>query len=195
MKGFTLVELLVSLAAMTILATAAASLTLYASGSRDAIAERAGEQRDLMRLRAALKADVTQAAPRRARTQAGEKPQGALQGEDRAGDGPFLALVRRGWSNPHAEPRPSMQVVEYWLEDGAVTRRHRRNLDGGALGQPQRLMEGVSAVDVSFFDRDQWIETWTGSPLRPFPRALRLRMTIEGAGEVSQLFLLPETGS
>ena len=45
---------------------------------------------------------------------------------------PLLAFVRRGWHNPDALPRPSMQYVEYRLVDGQLERSARGALDGAA---------------------------------------------------------------
>src|SRR3546814_8820453 len=77
----------------------------------------------LQSARALLKADLAQAAVRRVRGRDGNPARnafiGSTAGATRAmsGSEPLLALVRRGWVNPDAEPRASMQYVEYRLVD------------------------------------------------------------------------------
>jgi type II secretion system protein J len=194
MKGFTLVELLVALAALAMLSALGVLVTGFAAGARDAVAAREAEATGLLRLRAALKGDLGQAAPRRARDIQGQKPQAALFGSDVVGDGVFLALVRRGWENLSADDRPDLQYVEYAVEGGELTRRHRRHVDGGELGPAQMLVGGVAEVDVSYFQFDQWVETFAGAPDRPLPRAVRVTLRFEDGSELSQSFILPASG-
>lgn len=192
MKGFTLVEMLVALAALSLLAGAGIVLTQVAVSSREAIQARDQSSRELLRLRAILTSDLTQAAPRRARTETGAKPQAALSGSGGANSGAFLQLVRRGWENLSGERRSSLQYVEYGLRDGAIERRHRRMVDGAPLEAPQVLLSGVRSVSVSYFQYDQWADAWAGSASRPLPRAVAMEIEFEDATRLRQLFLLPE---
>jgi general secretion pathway protein J len=193
MKGFTLVETLVALAALAILAAGALGVASASTASHDAIRARQEATHELMRLRAAMKADVTQAAGRRPRDANGAKSQGALEG-GQLGDGVFLSLVRRGWDNPLGQDRASLQYVEYRLRQGRIERLWRRHVDGSPLQDPQVLAEGVSAASIAFLDHDQWTEGWTGAPNRPLPRAIRVTLQFSSGDAITQAFLLPETG-
>lgn len=190
MKGFTLVETLVALAALAVLAAGALGVANAAGASHDAIRERQEATHELMRLRAAMKADVTQAAGRRARDVNGAKPQGALEGRS-ASNGVFLSLVRRGWDNPLEQQRASLQYVEYRLNQGRVERLWRRHVDGSPLQAPQVLAANVRNVSIGFLDHGQWTEGWSGAPNRPLPRAIRLRFEFQSGDAMSQVFLLP----
>jgi general secretion pathway protein J len=193
MKGFTLVEMLVALAALGLLAAAGLGMTQFASGARDSLGLREQETRELLRLSTLLRSDLTQAAPRRARNAYGARPQAALQGADAFGDGVFLSFVRRGWENPGAEARASLQYVEYRLREGRIERAFRAFVDGAPLGEPLIVAEGVRAVEVSFYQFNQWADAYAGSPERPLPRAVRLDIDFEDRGRLTQAFLLPET--
>lgn len=188
--GFTLVEMLMALAALALLAGGALAVASASTASHDSIRARQDATHELMRLRAALKADTTQAAGRRPRDINGAKDQAALS--DGHGNGVFLTLVRRGWDNPLEQGRSSLQYVEYRLNKGRIERLWRRHVDGSPLQAPQVLVSGVSSVSVSFLDRDQWLEAWAGSPLRPLPRAIRFNLQFLSADTLSQTFLLPE---
>ncbi len=194
MKGFTLVETLVALAALAMLATGAMAVASAATASQDSIRAHQESTHTLMRLRAAMKADLSQAAARRARDVNGAKAQAALEG-GALGDGVFLSLVRRGWDNPLKHDRSSLQYVEYSLSNGRIERRWRRHVDGSPLQPTQVLAEGVRSLRLEFFDFDQWMEGWAGAPNRPLPRAVRVTLDLADGGPVSQVFLLPEAAA
>jgi general secretion pathway protein J len=193
MKGFTLVELLVALAALALLAVAGLAMTQFATSARDTLSIRAAETGDIVRLTSVLGADLTQAAPRRAREASGRRPQAALGGADVFGDGVFLSFVRRGWENPRADARSSLQYVEYALREGRIERAFRQQVDGAPLGAPLILATGVRSVDVTYLQFDQWIDTYAGSPERPLPQAIRLDLDLDRRGRLRTQFLLPET--
>ncbi len=194
MKGFTLVEMLVALAALAMLATGAMAVASAATASQDSIRAHQESTHTLMRLRAAMKADLSQAAARRARDVNGAKAQAALEG-GALGDGVFLSLVRRGWDNPLEQDRSSLQYVEYRLSGGRIERRWRRHVDGSPLQPTQVLAEGVRSMRLEFLDFDQWMEGWAGAPNRPLPRAVRVTLDLADGGPVSQVFLLPEAAA
>ena len=192
MKGFTLVEMRVALAALAVLAAGGFMVTGVSANSQEAIQSKQSATQSLLRMRAALRGDITQAAGRRPRDLNGQKTQAALSGGYR-NDGVFLSLVRRGWDNPLEQQRASLQYVEYRLHEGQIERLWRRYIDGSPMQAPQVLASGVENARVEFFDFDQWTEGWAGAPNRPLPRAVRLTISLQSRGELSQVFLLPET--
>lgn len=189
--GFSLIETLVALAALSLLAGAGMMMTDIAVTARETVAKRDAEATDLLRLRAALKSDLTQAAPRRARDEQGRKPQTALLGASELTNNAFLALTRRGWENPTGEGRASLQYVEYAFDDGAILRRHRRHIDGADLEPPQTLISNVRDIDIAYMQYDQWTPNWAGSASIPLPDAVRLDIRFDDETELTQLFLLP----
>lgn len=192
--GFSLIETLVALAALSLLAGAGMMMTDVAVTSRETISERDAEATDLLRLRAALKADLSQAATRRARDESGRKPQTAMLGSAYLNNNAFLALTRRGWENHTGEGRASLQYVEYAFENGAILRRHRRHIDGSDTETPQTLITGVRDIDVAYMQYDQWLDIWAGSASVPLPDAVRINIAFDDDTELTQLFLLPEAG-
>ena len=192
MKGFTLVEMLVAMAALAVLAAGGFMVAGVSTNSHDVVRQQQAGTHGLLRMRAALRGDLTQAAARRPRDMNGQKNQAALS--VRGSDGVFLSLVRRGWDNPLEQKRASLQYVEYRVHDGQVERLWRRYVDGSPMQAPQILMGGVERAHLEFFDFDQWTDGWAGAPNRPLPRAVRLTLSLSGRGDLSQVFLLPETG-
>lgn len=192
--GFTLVEMLVALTVFALLAGAGVGVMGYAVQSQDAVRLNADRLGDFQRTRGLLKADLSQAALRRTRGADGRLATRTFHGTLLEPGSPLMAFTRHGWDNPDAAARASLQYVEYRLVDGRLERRARPALDGAPLGEPQVLIEGVSDLAIAFRYRGQWIETWAAAPIDSLPEAVRLEMTVEGLGRVSQVFLAPGAG-
>ncbi|MBA4804831.1 MAG: type II secretion system minor pseudopilin GspJ [Brevundimonas sp.] len=187
--GFTLVEVLVSLAIFALLAAAGTAVLARSIDTRFAVKAATERTADLQRLRSLLRADIGQAAPRRARGPTGRPMPQPMTGAGAPGE-PVLTLVRAGWSNPGERPRPSLQRVEYRLVDGRLERRVSGHLDGSRPGPPQVLYRGVRDLSVSFVRDGAEAPAYLTTPERPLPDAVRLRMTLEGFGPMDQLFLV-----
>lgn len=188
-SGFTLVEVLVSLAIFSLVAAAGAAVLSHAIENRFAIKAAADRTADLQRMRGLLRADIGQAAPRRARGPTGRPmPQPMIAGSSPAE--PVLVLVRTGWTNPGQERRASLQRVEYRLVQDRLERRVSRHLDGSRPGPPQVLFRGVSDLSVTFLRDGSEAAAYLPTPDRPLPEAVRLRARLEGYGALDQLFLV-----
>lgn len=185
--GFTLVEVLVALAVFALIAAAGALVLARTIDTRFVVHENAERIAELQRMRALLKADLAQAAPRRTRAPTGRPLPRALMGQTVPGD-PVLTLVRAGWSNPDGAARPGLQRVEYRLVEDRLERRASTYLDGARAGPPQVLYRGVSDLAVTFIQDGSEAPAFLASRDRPLPQAVRIVMTLDGLGRVDQLF-------
>jgi general secretion pathway protein J len=181
--------MLVALFIFALLAVGGVAVMGFTLDSQQAVKSRVERVADVARARALLKSDLQQAARRRTRDTLGAAARNSLAGGDPA-RGALLAFVRRGWDNPDAAPRASLQYVEYRVTDGRLERRSRPALDGAPLGEPQVLVDGVERAQVQFLSRGAWAQTWAASD-GSLPQAVRLDLTLRAVGEVRQLFLLP----
>jgi general secretion pathway protein J len=186
MKGFTLVEMLVALFVFSLIAAAGVTIMRFSADNRGLVHARSERLAEFQRLRALLKADLTQAAERRTRDAQGRPLREAFFGGSTGT--PLLRLARRGWENPDAQPRASVQYVEYRLNAGRLERVAHLALDGSAVATPQLLAERVRAVAISFLWHGQWISALPGGPVDPLPQAVKLDLTFDDIGPVSQLF-------
>lgn len=185
--GFTLVEVLVSLLIFALVAATGTALLAAAVDGRMAIKDSADRTAALQRTHALLKADLSQAVARRTRDETGRADLGSFRG----GEGDvLLRLTRAGWSNPDAGARASMQAVEYRLAQGRLERRVRPRLDGAAFGPPQTLQSEVRSAAIVFISQGEERPVWTPTTERPLPDAVRLDLTLEEMGSVSQWFLV-----
>lgn len=187
--GFTLVEVLVSLAVFALIAAAGAAVLGLSIDNRFAVKAATDRTADLQRMRGLLRADLGQAAARRSRGPTGRPMPQPISGPAAPGD-PALVLTRAGWSNPGEQPRPSLQRVEYRLVEDRLERRVSTHLDGARPGPPQVLYRGVRDLTVAFVKDGQEAPAFITTADRPLPDAVRLTMTLEGYGRVEQLFLV-----
>ncbi|MDR7194392.1 type II secretion system minor pseudopilin GspJ [Luteimonas terrae] len=190
-RGFTLIEVLVSLAIFAMLAAAAVGVLAWTADQQDVIRARMDRTAELQRAHALLKADLGQAAVRRTRRSDGVAELSAFTAappDDRSR--PLMGFVRRGWENPDDAPRASMQYVEYRVADGSLQRSTRAALDGTSAAAPQVLLDGVESVRASYYARGFWSDGWGGG-LDALPQAVALEMDVRDFGHVRQVFLLP----
>ena len=187
--GFTLVEVLVALLIFALIAAAGATVLGLSIDNRFAVKAATDRTADFQRTRALLQADLGQATARRTRGPTGRPGQQPIGGAQAPGD-PVLVLTRAGWSNPAGRPRPSLQRVEYRLVDDRLERRVSGYLDGARAGAPQVLYRGVSDLEVGFIQDGRDAPGFITTAERPLPDAVRVTMTLEGYGPVSQLFLV-----
>lgn len=188
-KGFTLVEVMISLLIFAMLAGAGAAVLGVTIDNRFAI-KAAGERvGDLQRMRGLLRADLGQATARRSRGPTGRPTPQPIAGAASPGD-PVLMLNRAGWSNPGEQTRPSLQRVEYRLVENRLERRVSGHLDGSRPGPPQVLYRGVKDVTVLFMRDGEAAPAFISNIDRPLPDAVRIAMTIDGYGRVEQVFVV-----
>lgn len=184
-EGFTLVEVLVALAIFAMIASAGVGLLSFAIDNRLAVREASERTAAFQRARALMRADLGQAAARRVRGADGA-PRAAFE----LGGESLFAVTRRGWINPGDAQRASMQRVDYRLIEGRLERRVRERLDGARPAEPQVLLENVQSAQVTAILDGDPIADWRPVQNRPLPDAVRIDLTLEGYGPVTQLFML-----
>lgn len=187
--GFTLIEVMIALLIFALLAAAGVMVLSQSIDNRFVVKASTDRTAELQRLRATLRADLGQAAPRRVRAANGQPAFAPILAAEAPGD-PLLVLVRAGWSNPDGRPRASLQRVEYRLVEDRLERRVYPYLDGARPGPPQVLYQGVSAPALTFISQGAETPRFASSPDRPLPDAVRLDLTLDGYGPVRQLFVV-----
>ena len=92
-------------------------------------------------------------------------------------------------------PRAGLQRVAYTLEGGDLKRLSWPMLDGAVPADAATLIENVNAAQIQFRDdKGDWRGNWTATDADALPRAVELRLTIEGKPEQRMLFLVgPQT--
>jgi len=192
--GFTLIELLVALAIFALISVAGVMLLRSGSDTQIAVKERLEDLSRSNRLYNAVEGDLAQAVSRPVRDQAG-LPVPAFTENDGGTPGALFGFVRAGWSNFDEAPRAGLQRVAYVLESGSLKRLSWPMLDGATSSDAATLVENVSAAKLQFRDeRGEWRSDWTATDPNALPRAVELRLTLDGKPEQRMLFLVgPQT--
>lgn len=195
MKGFTLIEMMVALLIFALITAAGVAVMSSTLTNQSAVRVRVERYAELQRMRALMKADLSQAATRRTRGEDGLPALTAFAGVSPwVSGGPLLAFTRRGYENPDQAPRASMQYVEYALIEGRLERRTRPALDGARLGPAQVLLTDVESIQSTYLFDGVWRPTWRGEATADIPAAIRLTMKLKDMGEIDQLFLTSGEG-
>ncbi|MGY0611318.1 MULTISPECIES: type II secretion system minor pseudopilin GspJ [unclassified Luteimonas] len=189
-RGFTLLEVMVSLALFGLIAAAGVAAMAYAVDSQGVLRARMDRLGEFQRARALLRADLSQAALRMVRRADGSNARDAFTGGRPGEPGPLFAFVRRGLENPDGSPRASLEYVEYRIVDGRLERSARTAVDGAVPPSARVLIDGISAARVAYLSGERWNDGWHGGTT-DLPAAIELELELDGIGGVRQRFLLP----
>lgn len=191
--GFTLIEMLVALAAFGLLVTSATAILGISLRSQENLNQADAVLRQVQLARAIIKADLAQLAPRPVRDRFGGGQPIVLAGGSAMEGERLLSFVRRGWDNPsEADPRSTLQRVEYLWRDGRLIRLSWPRLDPNAQTPEHSavLLENVHAVKVQFLGGGAWSDGWRATAANPIlPEAVSLDAEIAGLGAIRQIFL------
>lgn len=198
-RGFTLLELLVALFIAAVMFAMGYGAITQALTSRDSLKEQQAHLLELQTAVRVLEQDFMQLAPRPVRQAIGDEPaQPALLGAV-PGTQPIVALTRGGWANPAGLPRPGLQRVAYFLENGTLRREYWNVLDPTLASTTTKrdLMTHVKAVTLRYLDQaHQWQEQWPPGTaairtqewtLRQRPLAVEITLDTEGWGKVVRI--------
>ena len=197
--GFTLLELLVSLAIFALLATMAYSALNTVLNARKEVEQRAARLTELQTAFMVMERDIEEAVARPVRDDLGDE-QAALKGGG-VGTG-VLTLTRTGWRNPLGVARSDLQRVDYVFNKQQLLRESWATLDRGPGNEPyaEVLIDGVSAVDVRFMGEDrQWVGYWPPDSASNaqnqdavlMPQAIEISVDVNGWGRIVRLFRVP----
>jgi general secretion pathway protein J len=170
-NGFTLVEVMVSLLIFGMIAAAGVAILSFSIRAQGASGKRLDDDSALARTLAVLSADTGQAVDRPARDTGGTlRP--AFVGEEST-----LALVRAGWTNLDAAPRPSLQKVEWRVAGDVLQRVGYPQLDGAQPLPATPMLAGVRGLAIRYRYAGAWSDRWDGAQGVPLPQALEMRLT------------------
>ena len=193
-KGFTLLELLVSISIFSILGLSAYQMLQTVIESNDRVRSASEGATSLNLAFSILQRDFNQFVPRQIRDQYGD-PVAPLVFEN---EDYVVEFTRGGWSNPAGRSRSRLQRVAYSIDydKETLTRHFWEVLDRAEDSKPisQLLLEGVTDFRVTGFTDDsstaledefELEEETTQAPI-----GVEVVVAVEGVGEVERLFQL-----
>ena len=199
-RAFTLIELVLAMAASAILLAAIYGVFSSAVHARDEAVGRTREARVRARAANVLRNDLRNALV------SGGTLAAALEGSAQSPGGGFPGYLKFTTTTaPDAEdvPDPDVQQVEYYIvtdksaadqKAGMLVRAHTRNLlaTTAEVATEEPLLAGVESMEVSFYDGTAWQDSWqlssstatttaatttgTASSTTTLPQAVRVRI-------------------
>ena len=190
--GFTLIEMVVAVFIFGLLSLAGVALLrsgidVQASATRSAQADSA-----LMRARALIGGDLTQAVARPTRNAGGGTDPAFAGGAGSDAGGFLFVLVRGGVANPSDRPRPDLQKAGYLVEGGALKRVAWPQLDGAAPGPAATILPNIASASARFRDAaGLWSSAWVPTTPDALPRAVEVTLEPVGRAPFRLVFALP----
>ncbi len=191
-KGFTLIEVLVSIAIFASMSVAAYQVVSQVQRSNLMSQERTARLNELQRSMVLLDSDFRQMALRRTRTE-GEGPakklifwSDYLLNSDTKG----VVFARVGWHNPQQQfPRGEVTKVGYRLKDETLQRVWWRYPDtpAGQEAVVMPLLTQVESFELRFYDGKQWKNEWDSENI--LPKAVSVELMLKDYGKITRTYL------
>ena len=196
-RGFTLIEVLVSVFLLSILAAFCYETLNYVRRSRESMSASFDRVRDLELAIHLMTTDFQQLEPRPVRDQLGTAVEPALLADARSAN--IVSLTRGGWPNSIGLPRGTLQRVTYLIDNGTLIRQYPTVLDATLANAPVRreILKDVIAVTIRYMDTTRtWQPQWpplaanAGSlspPMSSRPIAVEITFELKDAGKITRL--------
>ncbi len=191
-KGFTLIEVLVSIAIFASLSVAAYQVVSQVQRSNLLSQERTARLNELQRAMVMMDNDFRQMALRRTRTEGEEPAKKLIFWSDYLlnSDAKGVVFTRGGWHNPQQQfPRGEVTKVGYRLKDQTLQRLWWRYPDTPA-GQEAivlPLLTQTESFELRFYDGKQWKSEWDTN--NALPKAVSVELTLKDYGKITRTYL------
>ena len=99
-------------------------------------------------------------------------------------------------SRSHVQIRPEtaesdLNLIAYWLSNGALLRREERNLLSltDRTVETEELTQGVAGFDLRYWDGQEWQDAWDASKRKNLPAAVLVELSLETAEGPTERFV------
>ncbi len=190
--GFTLIEVLVSIAIFASLSIGAYQVLNQVQRSDELSQQRSERLKSLQRTLVFMDNDFRQMALRQMRTN-GQSPSNMLvvwQDYLLESDAKGVMFARSGWHNPQQQfPRGEVSKVGYRIKQDQLERVWWRYIDtpAGQEGVILPLIDGVESFELSFYNGQEWQKNW--STAYTLPKAVMVTLTLEDYGKIERIYL------
>jgi general secretion pathway protein J len=188
--GFTLLELLVALAILSLLSVLGYRALASLTDSETQLSAEAAHWRALDALFMRLEGDLRQAQPRPARVGAEVEPPWVGSADL---DGNAVLRFSRAGPEFALEPGSAGQRIGYRLNNGALEVLYWPYLDvaPGSAPTAYALADGISRFHVEYLDRSgAWRAQWPVAGEAALPRAVRVQLTLADGATIERWLVL-----
>ncbi len=199
-RGFTLIELMVSVAIMALVALLSWQVLSTLIRARDLTRSHLQDLESLQRCLQLLDADALQVVKRPITDEFGG-PLPAWMGEMDSQGRQDLEITRAGWLNPMGDTRSELVRVRYQVRSGDLHRLSWEQLDRAPGAKPVDIvvLQGVSHWQLRYLDSaGQWQQVWPEPAdaqkdvtQQPLPLALEVQFDSYSLGHMRRLYMLP----
>ncbi|WP_347251702.1 GspJ family T2SS minor pseudopilin variant LspJ [Legionella sp.] len=196
-RGFTLIEILVALAVFAILATMTSSAMYYAFNTRARVNEQAEQLNALQLALMLIERDTQQIIQREVHRGSEMHRYPPFVGESH-----YVEFTRSGMVNPNSEEKRSvLQRIAYFCRNNQFVRRSWISLDpvDRKAYRDRVLIENLTRCQFAYLNANLHVlPEWQANALQenqraePFPKAIRMDLTLKNWGTLSRLFIIPE---
>ena len=197
-KGFTLIEVLVSILLIGLLGLISFSGLSTSLNFNTVISERSKLINNLEMTNAFLGQDLMQSINRKSRDSRGDFVIYPFIGKNlgQSNDIPFLSLSIN--TLVQDQRQGAVRWVEYYLDENKIKRKeylHANRTEGTSISA-QTLISNVEEVQLRFYKNNSWTEEWpdrTGFFNNGLPKLVEVTFIIESLGTVNKLYLLSDS--
>jgi len=191
-NGFTLLEMLVSLAIFAMLGLATYTVVNTTVNGHEAVLNQNTQLTNLQRAFVIVENDLTQLTQRKVRINGEEANDSFFHVSDYLFESESIgfAFVRDGWTNPAMVlPRSELQLVAYRLVERRLERLYFNFVDNEMGTEPkvQVLINDIESMTLSYFIDQAWTEELAQGEL---PLAIKLSLETDTFGLIERNFLI-----
>jgi general secretion pathway protein J len=197
-RGFTLLEVLVSLAIFAMLGVATYSVINTTVNGHETVINQNKQMTDLQRAFVIMENDFTQLAQRKVRINGEESDGSFFHASEYLFDSEAIGFtfVRDGWTNPvMVLPRSELQLVAYRLIENRLERLYFNFVDNeyGTEPKVQVLLKGVKELRLLYYVDGSWEEELEDEETKQLPVAIKLVLKTDTFGLIERSFLIIKT--
>lgn len=191
-NGFTLLEMLVSLAIFAMLGLATYTVVNTTVNGHEAVLNQNTQLTNLQRAFVIMENDLTQLTQRKVRINGEEANDSFFHVSDYLFESESIgfAFVRDGWTNPAMVlPRSELQLVAYRLVERRLERLYFNFVDNEMGTEPkvQVLINDIESMTLSYFIDQAWTEELAQGEL---PLAIKLSLETDTFGLIERNFFI-----
>lgn len=180
-RGFTLIEVLVSVFLLSVLSAFAYETLNYVRRSRETTSVAFERLRTIELAVHTIGTDFAELEPRSVRDLLGQGSLPALLADPRTTN--LVTLTRGGWPNPAGLPRGTLQRVTYHVDNGTLVREYQTVLDATLANVPvkREVLKDVVKVTIRYLDSNRvWQDQWP--PLASTPQGPTVALSARPIG-------------